>query len=227
MAERVGHVWILADRSALPAALAAALRVAGWPAVHLFSPEALDRAARRPGPTPRLVVVADQRGHLPDPRPALSGRMQPLVVAIGPRPALSALADAVERRVTRSVLDADQPFTDLVRALDAALAQPITPPDAAHEMARLVTELRDRDAAAERFDALTTRERQVLGQLIIGRVAAEIASGESISMPTARSHIRSILTKLGVSSQLAAVALAQKACREPTVVAAMRQVHQF
>lgn len=227
MAERAGEVWILADRSALPAALATALTVAGWPVVRLFSQEALDRAARRPGSTPRLVIVADQRGRLPDPRPALSGRMRPLVVAIGPRPALSALADAVERRVARTVLDADQPFTDLVRALDTSLLQPTTPPDAAHDMVRLATELRARDAAAERFTALTTREREVLGHLVTGKVAAEIASGESISLPTARSHIRSILTKLGVSSQLAAVALTQKVCRDPTVVAAMRQVHQF
>jgi DNA-binding NarL/FixJ family response regulator len=41
-----------------------------------------------------------------------------------------------------------------------------------------------------------------------GRAAAEIATTLVVSLTTVRSHIRSILRKLNVNSQLAAVALA-------------------
>ncbi|MGD0256009.1 MAG: diguanylate cyclase [Acidimicrobiales bacterium] len=61
------------------------------------------------------------------------------------------------------------------------------------------------------YDALvhlTRSERRVLFQLMEGRLAAEIASSQFVSVTTVRSHIRAILSKLNVNSQLAAVALA-------------------
>lgn len=64
---------------------------------------------------------------------------------------------------------------------------------------------------AERFSALTSRERQVLAALVEGRPAEEIAEREFVSLATVRTHIRTLLKKLGVNSQLAAVALAARA----------------
>lgn len=61
------------------------------------------------------------------------------------------------------------------------------------------------------FDSLvhlTPSERRVLFQMMEGRSAAEIAGRLVVSVTTVRSHIRSILRKLRVKSQLAAVALA-------------------
>jgi two-component system, NarL family, nitrate/nitrite response regulator NarL len=58
------------------------------------------------------------------------------------------------------------------------------------------------------FDRLTRREEEVLSALMRGAKAREICAQSFVSMPTVRSQIRSILTKLGVTSQLAAVALA-------------------
>jgi len=223
MAERAGEVWVLADRAALPAAIAAALTVIGWPAVRLLARDALEHAAQRPGRARRLVIVADQEGRLPDPRPALAGRMRPLVVAVGSRTALPGLAHAVERFGAATALDADQPFARLVAALDAALLRQATTLDTA----RLALALRARDAEARRFAELTSREQDVLGHMVQGRVAAEIAATGHVSLATVRSHIRAVLAKLGVSSQVAAVALTQRACREPQVMTAMRQVHQF
>ena len=55
---------------------------------------------------------------------------------------------------------------------------------------------------------LTTSERRVLFFLTQGRAAGEIADDLVVSLTTVRSHIRSILRKLGVRSQLAAVAVA-------------------
>ncbi|HYA68129.1 MAG TPA: LuxR C-terminal-related transcriptional regulator [Acidimicrobiales bacterium] len=58
---------------------------------------------------------------------------------------------------------------------------------------------------------LTTSEHRVLYQMMRGASATEIADQLSVSLATVRSHIRSILRKLQVSSQLAAVALANGA----------------
>lgn len=55
---------------------------------------------------------------------------------------------------------------------------------------------------------LTPSERRVLCYMMEGRSAVEIASTLVVSVTTVRSHIRSILRKLHVNSQLAAVALA-------------------
>ncbi len=55
---------------------------------------------------------------------------------------------------------------------------------------------------------LTPSERRVLFHMMEGRSAADIATTLVVSLTTVRSHIRSILRKLNVNSQLAAVALA-------------------
>ncbi|MGD0394734.1 MAG: helix-turn-helix transcriptional regulator, partial [Acidimicrobiales bacterium] len=62
-----------------------------------------------------------------------------------------------------------------------------------------------------RFEALmqlTASERRVLYFLTKGIPAQDIATELVVSLATVRSHIRSILRKLGVRSQLAAVAMA-------------------
>lgn len=61
------------------------------------------------------------------------------------------------------------------------------------------------------FDALTPKEQAVLVHLLAGESAETIADRSYVSMATVRSHIRAILLKLGVNSQLAAVALARNA----------------
>jgi DNA-binding CsgD family transcriptional regulator len=55
---------------------------------------------------------------------------------------------------------------------------------------------------------LTAAERRVLHKMMQGRSAGEIAAEQVVSLSTVRTHIRSILRKLDVSSQLAAVAIA-------------------
>ena len=57
---------------------------------------------------------------------------------------------------------------------------------------------------------LTSSERRVLYYLTTGGSAQEIADEIVVSLATVRSHIRSVLRKLGVRSQLAAVALANR-----------------
>lgn len=59
--------------------------------------------------------------------------------------------------------------------------------------------------SARRLGLLTQRERQVLGMLVDRLRATDISSRLFLSITTVRSHIRSILVKLGVNSQERAV----------------------
>ena len=51
----------------------------------------------------------------------------------------------------------------------------------------------------------------MLAQLMAGRTVDQIASTSVVSLTTVRTHVRSILAKLGVHSQIAAVAAAHAA----------------
>jgi DNA-binding NarL/FixJ family response regulator len=63
----------------------------------------------------------------------------------------------------------------------------------------------------ELFARLTEREQVVLSELMEGHCAEDIAKGAFVSISTVRSQIKAILHKLGVNSQLAAVAMARRA----------------
>lgn len=65
------------------------------------------------------------------------------------------------------------------------------------------------------FAQLTQREAEVLGELMAGHTVDEIAADAVVSQSTVRTQVRSILAKLGVSSQVAAIGLAHEAGWEP------------
>jgi DNA-binding NarL/FixJ family response regulator len=83
-----------------------------------------------------------------------------------------------------------------------------------HQRELLLSQLdATRRAAHERaapFAALSRRERAVLAGLVAGETAEMIADRSYVSLSTVRTQIRAVLNKLGVKSQLAAVALARK-----------------
>ncbi len=85
--------------------------------------------------------------------------------------------------------------------------------DAAHD--RLLADLRRRRtselSACEPFDGLTCRERVILAGMVRGTTAEQIAVDEHVTLATVRSQIRGVLRKLGVNSQLLAVAMARNA----------------
>lgn len=62
----------------------------------------------------------------------------------------------------------------------------------------------------EIFERLSPREQEVLFALMKGQTARDICERDYVSMPTVRSQIHAILSKLGVSTQLAAVVLAYR-----------------
>jgi DNA-binding NarL/FixJ family response regulator len=67
-----------------------------------------------------------------------------------------------------------------------------------------------RNAKLAPFERLTDREGQVLRALASGTGVSAIAAGWHVSEATVRSQVRGVLTKLGVGSQLEAVALAHE-----------------
>lgn len=76
-------------------------------------------------------------------------------------------------------------------------------------LAELVTS-RQRSTERSLFDSLTGREREVLFGLTNGHPAGWIARQHGTSLVTVRTHVRSILHKLGVHSQLEAVSMAAR-----------------
>lgn len=81
-----------------------------------------------------------------------------------------------------------------------------------YEMLHALREHRERERERHApFESLSPREREVLAHLMEGKQADAIAEESYVSITTVRSHIRSVLVKLGVNSQLAAVAMAREA----------------
>jgi DNA-binding NarL/FixJ family response regulator len=69
------------------------------------------------------------------------------------------------------------------------------------------------DARRRQLDTLTDREFEVLQRLERGQRVAEIAQDAVVATSTVRTHIRSILEKLGVHSQRQAVEVYREAKR--------------
>lgn len=73
---------------------------------------------------------------------------------------------------------------------------------------------RARDCSV-RLDVLSHREREVLLRMVDGQPVSQIAVESVVSTSTVRTHVRSILTKLGVRSRLEAVSVARAAGLRP------------
>ncbi|MGH3475479.1 MAG: helix-turn-helix domain-containing protein, partial [Nocardioidaceae bacterium] len=73
---------------------------------------------------------------------------------------------------------------------------------------------RARDYSA-RLDVLSDREHEVLLRIVDGKPVSQIAAESVVSTNTVRTHVRSILTKLGVRSRLEAVSVARAAGLRP------------
>lgn len=82
---------------------------------------------------------------------------------------------------------------------------------AARFLGRYREEVGDREHVRVRLDRLTAREQEILRALMRGRRVREIARAQCVAESTVRTQVRSVLRKLEVSSQLAAVGLALRA----------------
>ncbi|HEX3542168.1 MAG TPA: response regulator transcription factor [Acidimicrobiales bacterium] len=122
------------------------------------------------------------------------------------------LAAAVEAGA-KGILSKAGGFEELVGAVRRFLDGEAILAD--HQRHELLAELRARRSAdrerLQPFETLTAREQSVLALLVAGDSAEVIAAKSYVSLATVRSQIQSIFRKLGVNSQVAAVALARGA----------------
>lgn len=121
-------------------------------------------------------------------------------------------AECVEAGAVGVILK-DRRFDELMADLREVVARGslLQPGERDALLARLREQRRDREQDLAPFQRLTRREQQVLTALMEGLSAQAIAQSWVVSYETVRTQIRSVLTKLGVHSQLEAVATAQQA----------------
>lgn len=140
--------------------------------------------------------------------PDLRSAGLPVLVCTGVKDPLL-IAAAVEAGAA-GVLAKDAPLDELVAAVD--LIAKGGRAMGADEHRRHLSTLREHRAQTSHdrkaWDALTEREREVLAALARGHGVTRIAKDRWVSVSTVRSQVQAILSKLGVSSQLEAVAIA-------------------
>jgi DNA-binding NarL/FixJ family response regulator len=208
------RVLVVDDHELLAQSLTAALIAEGLDVVRAiaFDPPAVLAAAAQ-GPADVVLLdlwLADKQSTLP-----LVGPLHDLgarVVMVTGEVDRVALAECIEAGAV-GVVAKSEPFERLVAAvLDVVAGRPLL---ADVERDSLLAGLRtSRGEAAGRlapFERLSPREAEVLRELIHGRPAETIATTSFVSILTVRAQIRSILSKLGVTSQLAAVSMARQA----------------
>jgi DNA-binding NarL/FixJ family response regulator len=207
-------VLIVEDHGLLAESLLLALRAEGLDAERV-APVTIDgilSEARRLSPT---VVLLDLD---------LGGEIGSSVGLIPPLQELGAqvvmvtgitdparLAECLEAGAT-GLIDKTTSFDQLVDSVRevAELGTIVSPTRREALLAELRRQRRDDQRRREPFERLTPREREVLAALMDGKPAEVIATESFVSLATVRSQIRTILLKLGVNSQLAAVALVRR-----------------
>lgn len=204
------------DHVAIAQALASAFRSAGFDPVEWLPGDALTvdaalDAVARFHPTVALIDLnlgPDQSG-IALVAPLVEAGVR--VVAFTARGDELAFAECVEAGAS-GFLNKAEPFdviTDYITRV--ARGDDVLPAWRRQELLNLARSSRAAgDARLARFASLTPRERQVLAGLVAGRAAKEIAAELGVAVKTVRAQIEAVRSKLGVSSQLAAVALARE-----------------
>ena len=204
---------IVDDHALLAGSLAFALRARGHVA-DLVPVTCLEEIQSRVMADPPDVVLLDlqlgEAGHaLPLIRPLVGAGARVLVVTgVTDRVELAA---TIEAGATAYVGKAE-PVDELLRtALLVAEGAPVLSPEHRNELLRELRRHREGERSARApFDRLSAREKQVLAALCVGRLVTQIADDWVVSVPTVRTQVRAILTKLDAGSQLEAVALAHR-----------------
>ncbi|MCX6464755.1 MAG: helix-turn-helix transcriptional regulator [Pseudonocardiales bacterium] len=214
-------VLIVDDHELVATSLALGLRAEGLVARHQEVRGAAEVLAAAGALVPGLVLLDLDLGRDAQRRPVDGVRLVEPLRAAGWR--VVVLSGTTDRARIGAALAAGAvaavpkaaPFPRLLAAVRAALAgQEVMPAQRRRELVE-VYERQQADHAdlAERLRRLTPREREVLAHLAAGRRAQAVADTFVVSLATVRTQIRSIFTKLEVSSQIEAVALYRRAHR--------------
>lgn len=207
------RVHVLDDHELLAYTLSSSLQARGFAATAVIVLDLESALARVLADRPDIVLLDLQlgaAGHgLSLVGPLTEAGIRVLVVSgVSDR---SEIAATIEAGAVGFVSKSD-PFDVLLEAAAAACRGEVVMTDCARH--RLLDELRKHRAQSQLdrrpFESLTIREREVLRRLCVGDSVTCIATSSVVSVGTVRSQVKAILLKLGVTSQLEAVAIAHR-----------------
>jgi DNA-binding NarL/FixJ family response regulator len=139
-------------------------------------------------------------------RRILEDRPDAAIIALTGRNDAEAVREAMAAGF-RGYMTKDTPLPRFAEGIEAAMrGEIVVPPKVASP--RVVRRTAEEESAALLAGQLTPREKEVLALLVGGKDNAEIARNLEVSANTVRTHVQSILTKLGVRSRLQAAAFA-------------------
>lgn len=216
------RVLVIEDHTLLAESLEIALSRDGYDVRRLSLPEiggslaTLKSAALRINA--RIVLLDLDLGRFGDATPLISplARAGANVVVVTASTERGRWGECA-RAGARKVISKSRPMQEILSVV-RRLAQGLTvmPPE---ELESLLEAWRRERMLTEdmrrRLEMLTAREKQVLGHLLEGHTVRDIARSSVVSEATVRTQVKSILSKLEVSSQLAAVGMARHARWQP------------
>lgn len=209
---------IIDDHAILSQALAQALRLDGFEPVEVaddLAPKAVLSHAARMQPAAALLDLHLNDDVLGTPFIAPLRRAGTRVVVLTASRERLLLGEALDQGAD-AVIDKALPYHELIEVLRNVLAgRPVTMPGDRDE---LVMTYRRALADGDPYLALTRltpREQQVLAGLVDGLAPKDIARALGVAVPTVRTQVRTLFTKLNVNSQRAAVATALHAGFDP------------
>lgn len=212
---RPARLVVVEDHALLGESIELALTASGYAVAHLAPgpPPLADTISAVTRLRPDIALVDIDPGRYGDGLRLVAplSRNRITVVAMTSSPVRDRWGEAV-RYGAAKVLSRARPLADVLTTVRRILAD--LPVMSEEERTRLVElgrrrQLEQRDVRA-RLESLTTREAEVLGELIEGRPVREIATGWGVSESTVRTQVKAILTKLDVSSQVGAVGRAHE-----------------
>jgi len=117
------------------------------------------------------------------------------------------------------IVSKQRDIREIIDTIAARATDPAAPP--AIRCNHLIDSLRSHRADEQQrrhvIEQLTDRELAVLGEIMQGASVEDIAHSSFVSVHTVRSHVRALLQKFGVRSQVAAIAAARRAGFDPLV----------
>jgi DNA-binding NarL/FixJ family response regulator len=212
-------VLLIDDHSLFAQAMEIGLRAAGVPALRLLPRTWAQIIGEVTGQAPATVLL-DLRLGTGEDGVAIDGLdlVGPLtamgcwVVVVTGETGDAAWGTALDRGAL-TVLPKSLDLADLLRVLLAVRAgEQVLDEGRRQDLLAAARRARSEESARiAPFAQLSRREDEVLRALAMGQSAAQIAGSAYVSEATVRTQIRAVLTKLGVTSQLQAVALARRA----------------
>ncbi len=212
------RILLVEDHHLIAQGLQLALKAHGYVVDVVVADNGKQALAAAEDVRPDLVVLDLQLGETTDGTDLIQplrdlGAVVLMLTGVIEQPRLGACLEAGAIGVASKAESFEEVLAKVRRALEG------DPVNSVAERQELLTALREhrRDDKARLavFRTLSQRERAVLGFILDGKSAETIAEESFVSLTTVRSQIRAILQKLGVNSQLAAVALARSSGWSP------------